>query len=213
MLQAQMTVVREKAEKSFNDFQGVVRKMEEVAMRRDVEPLADAAGHLRVDVDRLSAEMLTKADEESVRTSPLLSLRSLLPPRPTQPLAQPAHSQPAHSLPAHSPPPPLTRRPLPQVSTRVEDLQDVADEHRTLLATKADESVVRERHDGYANDTAKTLTSLREATEHLGISINSVEEQVGQVAHIAASKAEKAEVDDVLRMNESVQEQVSDSNY
>ena len=160
VLQAQMTVVRERAEKSFCDIQHVVRTMESVSMRSEVEPIAVLAEHLRQEVLELNSSLGTKAEED-------------------------------------------------QVADRLEDILAEQAEQKDILCLKADSSVVQEQHESHVGETSKTLNGLQEAAEHLGISINSVEEQVAQVAGIASAKAERTDVDEMMRMNESVQEQVA----
>lgn len=129
-------------------------------MRKEVEPIAALAEHLRQEVLELHTSMGTKADEV-------------------------------------------------QVIERLEDILAEQSDHKAILNIKADENEVAQRHETHVGETSKTLNGLQEAAEHLSISINSVEEQVAQVAGIASAKAERSDVDEMLRINESVQEQVS----
>ena len=96
-----------------------------------------------------------------------------------------------------------------EITGQISSLASEIAEHRESIATKADATEVLERHESHVAEAATSMTSLREASEHLSISINSVQEQVAHVASSAATKAERHEVDEILRMNEAVQEQVA----
>mmetsp|Transcript_72206 Transcript_72206/g.191929 ORF Transcript_72206/g.191929 Transcript_72206/m.191929 type:complete len:679 (+) Transcript_72206:121-2157(+) len=160
VLQAQMMVVRERAEKIYTEFQEVWRDMKSVAFKHDIEPVAALAEQLKASYEGVAALVQLKADADEVHG---------------------------------------------QIGKLSEELGD----HREAIATKADNAEVQDRHEAHVAEAATSMTSLREASEHLSISINSVQEQVAHVSSMTSTKAERHEVDEILRMNEAVQEQVA----
>lgn len=67
-------------------------------------------------------------------------------------------------------------------------------QHADDIETKADEVETLDRHQSLAIETATSFKTLGDGHERLGISINSVQEQVGQMASIMSTKAERHEV-------------------
>lgn len=160
VLQAQMDVVRARAERSTEDFQRVVGKMDAVAMRIEVAPLSELAKKLQQDVTKLEAAVQSKAAEEDV-------------------------------------------------AAKLDEIVTIQREQKADLDTKADALAAQERHEQFVRDTGTALSSVREATEHLGISINSVEESVGLVAAQTSTKADTKDVDAMMKVNETVQDQIA----
>ena len=160
VLQAQMDVVRGRVERSTEDFQRVVGTMDAVAMRTEVQPIADNVKKLQSDLMALGGDVETKAAEEDV-------------------------------------------------AAKLEEIMGVQDDHRTQLLTKADAVTVTEKHERHVLESTNALNGLREVTEHLGISINSVEESVNLVAAQTQTKAETRDVHEMMRMNEAVQTQIA----
>ena len=95
------------------------------------------------------------------------------------------------------------------VAHQVGQIQTVQADHKAQLLTKADEAAVVDRHERYVRESTNAINGLREVTEHLGISINSVEESVNLVAAQTGTKAETRDVHEMMKMNEAVQSQVS----
>ena len=95
------------------------------------------------------------------------------------------------------------------VAAKLDEVFGVQNEHRAILGLKADAAAVMERHERHVNESTNALNALREAAEHLGISINSVEESVNLVAAQTGTKAETLDVHEMMKMNEAVQDQVS----
>ena len=160
VLQAQMDVVRGRAERSTEDFMRVVGKMDLVAMRVEVTPIAEDVKKLQNELAELTTEVGTKAADEAV-------------------------------------------------ATKLEEILGVQGEHGATLLTKADADAVQDRHERHVTESANALNGLREVTEHLGISINSVEESVNLVAAQTGTKAETRDVHEIMKMNEAVQSQVT----
>jgi len=160
VLQAQMDVVRGRAERSTEDFQQVVDKMDAVAMRAEMTPIAEEVKKLEAEISEMQAEMPLKATAD-------------------------------------------------EVAQRIDEIVAAASETKDLLLTKADAINVQERHERHVQESTSALNGLREVTEHLGISINSVEESVNLVAAQTGTKAETRDVHEMMRMNEGVQTQVA----
>ena len=160
VLQAQMDVVRARAERSTEDFQRVVGKMDAVAMRAEVQPLSELAKKLQVDVAKLEVDCAGKAAEEDV-------------------------------------------------AAKIDEIFAIQAEQKDELDRKADAALAAERHESQARQTNAALDTLREATEHLGISISSVEESVGMVAAQAGTKAERKDLEGMMKVNDAVQEQIN----
>ena len=95
------------------------------------------------------------------------------------------------------------------VSARLDELVMEQKAQQAALSTKADAGPLRERHEAFAAQTTKDIHALRDAHEHLGITINGVEQSVEMVNHVASTKADEREVQEVARMSEAVQEQVT----
>ena len=160
VLQAQMDVVRNRMERSTEDFERVVSKMDSVAMRTEVLPISDNVRKLQTDLISLTNDVATKAAEEDV-------------------------------------------------AARLDEVFAVQTDHKAQLLTKADAAAVQDRHERHVQESTNALNGLREVTEHLGISINSVEESVNLVAGQTATKAETRDVHEMMKMNEAVQGQIS----
>ena len=151
VLQAQMDLVRGRAERSAEDFERVVGKLEAAAMRSDLFPVKEHVEKLQVDLDELVATVETKAIEEDV-------------------------------------------------VGKFEELIATDHELKQLINTKADHKQAAERHEQHVNKTTGEINALREVTEHLGISINSVEESVNLVGGQTATKAETRDVHEMMKM-------------
>ena len=160
VLQAQMDVVRARAERSTEDFQRVVGKMDAVAMRTEVLPISEDVKQLQAALIDLNGEVRLKAFEDDV-------------------------------------------------AAKLDDILATQGQHTAQLATKADAAEATARHQHHVIESTHALNGLREVTEHLGISINSVEESVNLVASQTGAKADTRDVHEVMTMNEAVQAQVS----
>ena len=66
VLQAQMDVVRNRAERGSEDFQSVVDKISSVAMRHELEPLGEHIASMQTELGRLSVDVGGKAEEAVV---------------------------------------------------------------------------------------------------------------------------------------------------
>ena len=153
VLQAQMDIVRARAERSADDFERVVGKLDAAAMKSELAPVSDHVKQLQEALDTLGQTVDTKASEDDV-------------------------------------------------AAKLEELVLTQHEHKQLINTKADNVATTERHEQHVSESSKQQNALREVTEHLGISINSVEESVNLVAAQTATKAETRDVHEMMRMNE-----------
>jgi hypothetical protein len=118
VLQAQMDVVRNRAERSIDDFQRVVLKMDSVAMRAELEPVAQASRKLQTDLIELTSEVATKAAEVSRSPAPLTERLGTAQAAPRPHCHRRARLNHHRCHPYPSPPPPLAPvLPLP-VPTR-----------------------------------------------------------------------------------------------
>jgi len=103
----------------------------------------------------------------------------------------------------------LTKAAEEDVIARLDEINSVQTDHKAQLLTKADSVAVQERHERHVQESTNAINGLREVTEHLGISINSVEESVNLVAAQTGTKAETRDVHEMIKMNEGVQTQVA----
>ena len=75
VLAAQVSVARERAETSMQEFNNVVLKMDHVALQKDVTPVASAVTKLQADLAALEGLVGLKAEEAKVRARAVPAMR------------------------------------------------------------------------------------------------------------------------------------------
>jgi hypothetical protein len=193
VLMAQMTVVRERVERSVDDFNQVTIKVPCRPCRRPLSPHRSALIALFLPaLPRLTSPCTPPAPhhqvEKAARADDLLPLADAVSRLRTE---QNDTSEHLASKADHE-----------SMNTRLEELALEQKAQHAALSTKADAGPHNERHEAFVAATRKKMNALREQSANLGNAITSVEQAVEMVSSVASTKAEEREVAEVARMGE-----------